>query len=244
MLIDWFTVSAQIFNFLLLVGLLKHFLYDRLLHAIDAREQRVAARIAEAEEKNRKAEAQVETARIEREQVEKDREKILADAKQEAEREHRQMLQQARDSVRALETKWHEDLDREKSAFLDEVRVRAANEMLSIARRALADLANVDLQHCATEAFLEKIRSIDAGALNGEVTLRSGAEVSDVDRQRIENTFHQRFGDGLHLTFERAPQMSWGFELRSNGRRIGWNPESYVGSLEENLRQTLEHRAL
>ena len=51
MLIDWFTVVAQIVNFLVLVALLKHFLYGRLVEAIDAREKRIAARLAEADEK-------------------------------------------------------------------------------------------------------------------------------------------------------------------------------------------------
>jgi large-conductance mechanosensitive channel len=39
-LIDWFTVVAQVINFLILVWLLKHFLYQPILDAIDAREKR------------------------------------------------------------------------------------------------------------------------------------------------------------------------------------------------------------
>ncbi|MCH9698254.1 MAG: F0F1 ATP synthase subunit B, partial [Gammaproteobacteria bacterium] len=45
MLIDWFTVSAQIINFLILVWLLKRFLYQPILNAIDAREQRIATQL-------------------------------------------------------------------------------------------------------------------------------------------------------------------------------------------------------
>ena len=42
MLIDWFTVGAQALNFLILVWLMKRFLYKPILHAIDAREKRIA----------------------------------------------------------------------------------------------------------------------------------------------------------------------------------------------------------
>ena len=42
MLIDWFTVAAQALNFLILVWLMKRFLYKPILHAIDAREERIA----------------------------------------------------------------------------------------------------------------------------------------------------------------------------------------------------------
>ena len=60
MLIDWFTVIAEIVNFLVLVALLKHFLFGRLVAAIDAREERIAARLREAEQKNQDAKERVE----------------------------------------------------------------------------------------------------------------------------------------------------------------------------------------
>ena len=47
MLIDWFTVGAQAVNFLILVWLLKRFLYEPVLAAIDAREKKIAAELAE-----------------------------------------------------------------------------------------------------------------------------------------------------------------------------------------------------
>ena len=48
MLIDWFTVGAQAVNFLILVWLLKRFLYKPVLAAIDAREKKIAATIEDA----------------------------------------------------------------------------------------------------------------------------------------------------------------------------------------------------
>ena len=56
MLINWFTVIAQAINFLILVWLLKRFLYKPILHAIDEREKGIATQLAQAEAK--KAEAQ------------------------------------------------------------------------------------------------------------------------------------------------------------------------------------------
>ena len=51
MLIDWFTVGAQALNFLVLVWLLKRFLYQPILDAIDAREKRIAKELADFFEK-------------------------------------------------------------------------------------------------------------------------------------------------------------------------------------------------
>jgi F-type H+-transporting ATPase subunit b len=55
MLIDWFTVSAQVVNFLILVWLLKRFLYRPILNAIDAREKRIATELADADAKRAEA---------------------------------------------------------------------------------------------------------------------------------------------------------------------------------------------
>ena len=48
MSIDWITVAAQIANFLVLVWLLKRFLYRPILDGIDAREAEIANRMQEA----------------------------------------------------------------------------------------------------------------------------------------------------------------------------------------------------
>ncbi len=241
MLIDWFTVIAQIVNFLVLVWLLKHFLYGPLVQAMDAREKRIAAGLAEAAQKDQEAGRRCEQMRLDAEQFARDREQMLAEARIEADRQHDALLQKSRDSVRALEAKWNEDLEHEKAATLDEIRRRAAGEILAIVRRALADLACADLDDCAIHAFLAKLQTLDPASLGDEVTLRSASDIPPVTQLQIEESLHHRFGDRVRLHLERAPNLAWGLELRSNGLRIGWNSESYMESLEENLRKALEH---
>ena len=55
MQIDWFTVVAQIVNFLILVWLLKKFLYGPIIRAMDDRERRIASRLEEANARERQA---------------------------------------------------------------------------------------------------------------------------------------------------------------------------------------------
>jgi F-type H+-transporting ATPase subunit b len=58
MLIDWFTVAAQAVNFLILVWLMKRFLYKPILNAIDAREKKIAATVADASKQKADAEGE------------------------------------------------------------------------------------------------------------------------------------------------------------------------------------------
>jgi len=69
MQIDWFTVVAQIVNFLILVGLLKKFLYGPIIRAMDDRERRIASRLEEANARERQAQEEVQSYRQKREDL-------------------------------------------------------------------------------------------------------------------------------------------------------------------------------
>ena len=51
MQLDWFTTAVQIVNFLILVLLLRHFLYGRILQAIDHRQEQLQAEWDAAQKK-------------------------------------------------------------------------------------------------------------------------------------------------------------------------------------------------
>jgi len=247
MLIDWFTVAAQIVNFLVLVALMKYFLYERIVRTIDEREKHIVQRLAEADEKNKEAERAVEQARARILEQERKADEMMIHAQQEADTQRDQMVRKAREAVRDLETKWHQDLERERQSFLAELRRRAGVEILSVTRRALADLACADVQHCAVQVFLDKLRSFDAAALHEladhELVVASALELPDETKREIRYVLENRLGGAIQVAFERASSMSWGIELRGNGRRIGWNSSTYVDALEENLKEVLEHHS-
>src|SRR4051812_42300477 len=96
MLIDWFTVAAQTLNFVVLIGLLRRFLYRPILQAIDAREKRIAAELALAAGK--KAEAQLERDEFlhKNEALERERGALLRRATEEAGAEGQRLTEAAR----------------------------------------------------------------------------------------------------------------------------------------------------
>ena len=53
MSVNWFTVAAQVVNFLILVWLLHRFLYGPIIAAMDRRERRIAERLQDAQRKGR-----------------------------------------------------------------------------------------------------------------------------------------------------------------------------------------------
>jgi F-type H+-transporting ATPase subunit b len=246
-LIDWFTVAAQIVNFLVLVALLKRFLYGPLVAAIDAREKSIADRLADAARKENEAAARIEQLAKDAADAEREKAAILAAARADADRQRGEILVQARENVKALEAKWRDELERERAAFLDDVRRRSAAEILAVTRSALHDLASADLQRCAMNAFIGKLESLDPALLRAfaahGMTVVSKEDLPPELRGEVQRTLEERLGAPTAITFQRAPAMAWGVELRGNGQRIGWTPDAYLDSLEDKLRGALDKAA-
>jgi len=59
--IDWLTVAAQVVNFLILVYLLKRFLYKPVIAAMDRREARIRDRLEKAREREQEAQSRAES---------------------------------------------------------------------------------------------------------------------------------------------------------------------------------------
>jgi F-type H+-transporting ATPase subunit b len=245
MLIDWFTVLAQIVNFLLLVWLMNRFLYRRILGAIDARENRIAARLAQAAVKETEAVEQLALYKAKLQQFEQQRESMLAQAKLEAEKLHTQMLERAREDIRTLQTNWTDDLERERNEFLLDLRRRAAAQIFEITRRTLADLTRVDIEECAVKVFLDKIQLIDdetcRSLAQGELVIRTPLDLPDEVRTQIRQVLEIRLQAPVMLRFQKAFGIGLGLELVGNGWRIGWNSDTYLDALEEDVRGALEH---
>lgn len=244
MLFDWFTVAAQIVNFLILVALLKRFLYSRILRAIDERESKLAAQMAQTAEKNHEVQRELERCRCQTADLENKREELLVQARQDAERKRDELLDQARQSVVALETRWREEWEKEKGALLREFQRRAAEEVLGIARQAVADLTSADLEDCAIKAFLEKLRSLRVPALEPlakeEIVIRSGRDVPELTRQKIRGALEAQIHAPVRLRFERFTEPGWGIELRANGSKIGWSSNTYLDQIGASLTGALD----
>ncbi len=110
MLINWFTVIAQAINFLILVWLLKRFLYKPILQAIDEREKGIATQLADAEAKKAEAQKERDDFQHKNEAFDHERAALLKKATDEANAERQRLLDEARKDADALRAKRQEAL--------------------------------------------------------------------------------------------------------------------------------------
>ncbi|MGK2945435.1 MAG: F0F1 ATP synthase subunit B family protein, partial [Desulfuromonadales bacterium] len=117
MLIDWFTVAAQIVNFLILVYLLKRFLYQPIVRHMNEREEKIANRLQQAADKRAEAQRQIDDFQHKQEEIEQQSAQKLEKAEEEAQKRQQELLEQARRHVENKRHGWLQSLDKEKDEF-------------------------------------------------------------------------------------------------------------------------------
>lgn len=252
MLIDWFTVVAQVFNFLILVWLLRRFLYKPILNAIDAREKRIVAELADAEAK--KAEARQERDEFTRRNEDFDRQRaaLLNKAVDEAKAERQRLLDEARKESEGLRTKWQEALRSEHRSLSEELTRRTREEVFAIARKTLADLATTSLEEHMTDVFIRRLRELDSVEKGGLISafeaastpaiVRSTFDLPEAQRRAIEGVVKDVFAVETRVRFETAPELVSGIELTANGHKVAWSIGNYLASLEKSVDELLQER--
>jgi F-type H+-transporting ATPase subunit b len=252
MLLDWFTIGAQALNFLILVWLLKRYLYKPILNAIDAREKLIAKELADADAK--KSEAQKERAEFQKKNEEFDQQRaaLLAKAADEAKAERLRLLDEARKAADALSAKRQESLVNDAHNLNQAISRWTQKEVFAITRKALADLATTSLEERMGEIFDRRLRALNGQAKdvlgaalkkNSEPALiRSAFDLPLTQRAAIQNALNETFSAEVHLRFETAPDLVSGIELASHGQKVGWSIADYLASLEQGVGELLKEK--
>ena len=241
MQIDWITVSAQIVNFLILIWLLKRFLYQPVIRAMDQREKRIAERLTEGEARQQIADEEAERYRQRTEALERDRQQVHANAVKEAGQRRQQMLDEARAEVIETRASWQREADQERDEFLASLRRVATEAVQAIARKALKDLADADLEDRIVHVFVEQLKRLDRATSKAladpsqPVRIASGFELDHAARSRLTRVVHEQLAEGIDVEYSQSPDLLCGIELTSGGRRLGWNIAQYLDELAERV---------
>ncbi len=252
MLIDWFTVAAQALNFLILLWLMKRYLYAPILKAVDAREQRIAAELKDAETKKSEAQNEREEFEHKNEAFDQQRAELLTKATDEIATQGREMLKKAREKADNWAAKRQEALRTQADGLSRAIEGSARNEVLAITRKALHELATTDLESSIAEIFMQRLRALDANAKADLVaalkvaspapTVSSALTLSKQQRDAIQAMLEGSFSLAMPLMFEVRPDLICGIELSANGLLVSWNVNGYLLSLKKEIERIASER--
>ena len=247
-----FTVIAQIINFIILVLLLRHFLYKRIVDVMDQREKNIAERIEEAEKKKEEAEEEAETYQKKRKELD-DREKdLIGRAEKEAEDRRKELIQKAREDVDRTQDRWRESLQRQKESFLHDLRRQAGEQVFHVARKALKDLADEELEKYIVESFCRRLRDLgkkkkeeineSLEGVDHEAVVLSRFQMTKKFQQKVEKAIKESGGEDARVKFKTSEDLIGGIELEIGDRKVAWGIDSYLADLEEDMSEAFEQR--
>jgi F-type H+-transporting ATPase subunit b len=251
-IIEWFTVIAQIINFLILLFLMRRFLYKPILNMMDERERHITLRLREAEESIKEADEAATEYQDLKSELEGNRESLLQSARQEAEEKRLSLLREARQEVERAQAAWNRAVRQEKEALVQELNQRASRQMIEMTRRALADLADKDLEEHIISVFLNRLKDLDenerldiARTLQNdteELLIRTAFDLTPEQQENIRSGIKQAAGKDGDLRFVIEPGLLGGIELKTRDRKISWSLSSYLHTLEESLTQAMQEK--
>ncbi len=260
MQIDWFTLGAQAFNFVLLAILLWFVLYRPVRDAVDKREKEIESRVESARQEKEKAKSLMEEHRRKEAELEERRDSLIREAEEEAEEHRKELRQEIREEMEEAREDWKESLRKDREAFLMELSERVREEVFQVMKQGLTDLVEGEAAEAVVSTFLRRTREAPekekealARAIvetDGRCTVRSAMEIPEEERQKIQEVLEdwvreiKEDGSGtVELEMEVEDEAPWGIEVWAGARKLGWTVEGYVEGLREKVAGILDSEA-
>ncbi len=252
MIIDWYTVIFQIINFLILVFLLRRFLYGPIVKSMDARKAKLLQKEEVAAAQKEEALREAEAYRLKVAELENQEEELKEKAYAAAENEKKKLLEEARKETEEKRRRWEEELEREKEAFAGKLRLFLAEKACAVSGKCLKDLSGFELESLIWKKFLKKIELFDgeehdkfrAAFKDNEKTpvLLSVFAPSEDMKKELEEKVAAIVPErkNLKISYEKDISLICGLELIAGSYSLAWNISDYLQEIEGDILKEME----
>lgn len=244
MQIDWLTVAAQWINFLVLMWLLRRFLYQPIVRAMDRRQQTIAATVNAAREKAAQAEQQAGDYRDRLNELESQRSALMVEAHAAAAEARERLLAEARIETDAMALHWRRAFEREKSEFQHRLQHQLGSMAIATARKVLLELTNSELEQALITSFLKRLESLPAQQKKqlfdaGHVVLACSFGLDEKQQASLTSALSATAGTPLIVGFETLADSLCGLSLNGVAYTVEWRMQQYIDQLQAELQTAL-----
>jgi F-type H+-transporting ATPase subunit b len=248
-LIDWFTVIAQIANFLVLVGLLRYFLFTPIVNAMRERREQIDGDMDKAKKREEEAARMLEDYQAKSLELDRKSEEIMRKAEEDARKRGEDYLRQARLEASAEQDRLRDALNLRKGDLSMRLRLMALHDGAGLARRTVGELSGTSLEDGLVSAFIRQIETTDRerrekmssamGKAGNSPRVTSSFPLSDDLRRRLDEAIRKQFSPGASVRYVPAPDMPLGIEMDVDGYKLRWGVEQYLGDLEDEISKAI-----
>lgn len=244
--IDLFTLIAQIINLVILLYLLRRFLYIPVLKAVEQRQNLIENELNEAAETSKKAHDLELKCLQKMSEIEVEKQAILANVQQEAENLSVKLSHEAKKQFEDDKKLWKSKLKAEQKTFELAIQELIVEHFRTFAIDALHQMADVKLNDLIIEKLKDKILSLstkkrlefsEAYKQKKEINIQS-AEKLTLDKQKsLQSFITEQFGlsDKIKFKFTLNPDLVCGVSIQAEEQLISWNLANYLEEFRKNM---------
>ena len=158
--IDLFTLVAQIINLIILLFLLRKFLYLPVLKAVEARQKLIADELKSAETARKQAQKEEEKCLAKMREIEAQKQDIMARVQQEAQQLASKLTDEANEQYKQYQKRLKDKLTAEQKNFDITVQNLVVEHFNKFADNALKQLAGTDLNELVVRQFEHQLSEL------------------------------------------------------------------------------------
>lgn len=248
--IDFFTLGAQIINLLILLFLLRKFLYLPVLKVLEERKNLLDNEYSEAEKTRKKAELLEQKMQKEYALIEEEKQRIFAETKIKVQELEQKLIDEAYIEFNKARKSWKNKLLSEQKTFEFVLQKLIVEYFARFTDSALMQMADVNLN----ELFIHKLKQ-KLSELNKEqkadferdflsskiLNVCTAEELSLQTKNEFEIFLKNNFNisEKLKLKFFVDKKLICGVELKVDERMLAWNLAEYIADFSKNLNEAV-----
>lgn len=247
MQIDWWTLALQAVNFLVLVWLLRRFLYRPVREVIAKRKELSKQAFTDADEQKSEAEAARQRFEEGKARLVDERQEMLKKIHEELEAERHKALEEARDKADELLQAARESISEERESTLTEVREQVA----ALAVELASDLLRKVESNASSGVYLEQLErqlkgmpadeherlQKDLAADGTRLTVVTAAPLTSEQRDLWTDRLGACLGQRKNTDFATDPEILGGAELHFPHAMIKFTWADQLRKAKELLRR-------
>jgi len=213
---------------------------------MDEREKQIADQMEEVRILKEEAQKELKEQNKLKQELQEKWNEMLAQAKDDVHMKREEWLREARSKIDEEQKNWREIISKQRIAFLRDLRYLSGEQICLLSRKILADLANVKLEDQLIENFLVQLQKLSKEEKDnfikfvlrdeGRVWVNSSFQLNQEKESQIKKAIEEIIPDKVKINFIVSPELICGIEMRTEGKKISWNVNNYLDSLEEKLK--------
>ncbi len=251
MSIDLFTFFAQMFNLLLLLYLLRRFLYLPVLKAVDERQKFIERELKKTASSHKEALRLEAGCKQKMAEIDAQKQNILSQTRAEAAVLAEKLANEAKAQFETDKSQWKQRLAGEQKTFELAMQNLILEHFNKLADGALKQMADVSLNDLMIDKLKEKISALSvrkkqefAAAYQNKKQLfvRSAQKISAEQKQKIKDFLRVQLElpEETKFKFEVDKKLVCGVALQADEQLIDWNLAGYMNEFQKNMQNDVQ----